>query len=279
MGESLMSDSGELSSQSKVKISIVQKFGIFCLMPAFIVSTGLIIYDKKLADPTVIAITGCAIFIIFLIAIYLIIRRLVKKQYEAFRRLQLMAITDEVTQLHKRHHFDSLFEKELARARRYDRPLCCAVLEIDDYKIIREKYGPQFSDEILQDTADNIKDDLRIIDILARDEDKFLCLLPETDIKPALYVSKRLRSRIEGGTFDYGKNDEAINITISIGITSSNPCQDKEIDIHKIITIANNALNVAKEKGGNRIEHLPTDNSEVFDISNSFTIPNDADIA
>ena len=199
--------------------------------------------------------------------------------YEAFRRLQLMAITDEVTQLHTRFHFDSLFENELARARRYDRPLCCAVLEIDDYKIIREKYGCQFSDEILQDTAENIKDDLRVIDILARDEDKILCLLPETDIKPALYVSKRLRSRIEGETFNYGKDDKAINITISIGITSSSPCQDKEIDIHKIITIADSALNISKKKGGNRIEHLPTDNSESFDISNNFTIPNDANVA
>lgn len=94
-----MSDSRELSSQPKVKISIVQKFGIFCLVPAFIVSTGLIIYDKKLADPTVIAVTGFIIFIIFLVTIYLVIRRVVKKQYEAFRRLQLMAITDDVTQL------------------------------------------------------------------------------------------------------------------------------------------------------------------------------------
>ena len=65
-----MSDSGELSSQPKVKVSIPQKFGIFLLMPAFIVSTGLIIYDKKLADPAIIATTGLVIFIIFLIAFY-----------------------------------------------------------------------------------------------------------------------------------------------------------------------------------------------------------------
>ena len=273
-----MPDSRELSSQPKVRISIVQKFGIFCLMPAFIVSTGLIIYDKKLADLTVIAVTGFIIFI-FLTAIYLIIRRVVKKQYEAFRRLQLMAITDEVTQLFKRNHFDSLFENELARARRYDRPLCCAIIEIDDFERIQKEYGCQFSDEILQDTAETIKEDLRVIDILARDDNKFICLLPETDIKPALYVSKRIRSVVEGEIFDFGKDDKPASITISMGITSSNPCQNKEIDIHKIITIADNALNIAKEKGGNKIEHLTTDNSEIFDISNSSTISDAADLA
>ena len=274
-----MSDSNKGITRPRVKVSNVQKFGIFILMPAFIVATGLITYDKKLADPVVIAVTGLIIFVIFLVAIYLIIRKLVKKQYEAYKRLELMSITDELTQLFKRNHFDSLFKNELARARRYDRSLCCAIIEIDDYQKIQQKYGRQFSDEILQDTAETIKDDLRVIDILARDGNKILCLLPETDIKPALYVSKRIRSVVEGETFDFGKDDKPINITVSIGITSTNPCQNKEIDIHKIITIADNALNKAKEKGGNRIEHLTTDNSDSFDISNSFTISNAADVA
>ena len=225
-------------------------------MPVFIVAVGFIIYDKQLADPVIIAAVGFIVLIIFLLMIYLHVRKLVKKQYEAYRRLQLMAITDNLTQLYKRDHFDSLFENELARARRYDRSLCCAVIEIDDYDKIREKYGREFSDEVLQETAENIKDDLRVIDILARDENRFICLLPETDIKPALFVSKRLRSLIEGETFDNGKDDKTINITISIGITSSNPCQNKEIDINKIITIADNALDIAKRKGGNRIEQL-----------------------
>lgn len=167
----------------------------------------------------------------------------------------------------------------MARARRYDRPICCAIIEIDGFEKIQKEYGHQFSDEILQDTAETIKDDLRVIDILARDDNKFIGLLPETDIKPALYVSKRIRSVVEGETFDFGKDDKPVNITISIGITSSNPCQDKEIDIHKIITIADNALNIAREKGGNRIERLTTDNSDILDISNSFTISDDADLA
>ena len=274
-----MSDNDKRITQPRVEISIVQKFGIFFLMPAFIVAAGLIIYDKKLADPVIIAATGLIVFVVFLVAIYLIIRKLVKEQYKAYKKLELMSITDELTQLFTKKHFDYLFENEMARARRYDRYLCCAVMEIDDFEKIQQEYGSQFSDEILQDTAETIKDDLRITDMLAHDDDKFFCLLPETDIGPALYVSKRIRAVVEGITFDFEKNDQPVNITISIGITSSNPCQDKEIDIHGIIATANNALITAKEKGGNRIEHLTTDDSDSLDISNSFDISNNANPA
>ena len=92
-----MSDSEKESSQLKVRISITQKIGIFFLIPVFIVGAGFIIYDRQLADPSVIAVTGAITFIIFLATAYLFIRKLVKKQYEAYLRLQLMIITDELT--------------------------------------------------------------------------------------------------------------------------------------------------------------------------------------
>lgn len=250
-----MSDSEKESSQLKVRISITQKIGIFFLIPVFIVGAGFIIYDKQLADPSVIAATGSVIFIIFLATAYLFVRKLIKKQYEAYLRLQLMVITDELTQLFTRKHFNELFQNELARAIRYDRVLCCAVIEIDGYKELKEKYGSKFADEILQDTAESIKDDLRVIDIIARDGDKFICLFPETDIKPALFVSKRLRSLIEGETFETGGADGSISVTISIGITESKPGSDDVVDLLKIIDIADKALTIAKEAGGNRIEY------------------------
>jgi diguanylate cyclase (GGDEF)-like protein len=167
-----------------------------------------------------------------------------------------MAITDELTQLFTRKHFNDLFQAELARSIRYGRTLCCAVIEIDGHGEIKEKYGSQIGDEIFQDTAESLKDDLRVVDVIARDDDRFICLFPESDIDPALFVSKRLRSVIEGETFETGGNDGLIGITISIGITESKPVSDGEVDIFKIIDVADKALTLAKQQGGNRIEFL-----------------------
>ena len=108
----------------------------------------------------------------------------------------------------------------------------------------------------MQETAESLKDDMRVIDIVAREDDRFLCLLPETGIEPAMFVSKRLRSAIEGETFDTGGDDGTISVTISIGITESNPSSDDVVDLRKIIKIADKALAIAQEKGGNTIEFL-----------------------
>lgn len=251
-----MSDSDKESNQPIDKISIIQKIGIFALIPVFVVISGFIIYDKQLADPAVIAATGLIVIIIFLAMAYLFIRKLVQERYQAYLKIQLMAITDELTQLFTRDHFNDLFQNEMARSIRHEKVFCCALLEIDGFREINEKYGSQFSDEVLQDTAESLRDDLRVIDILARDDNRFICLFPETDIEPALFVSKRLRSVIEGETFDTGENDGIINITISIGITESNPSSDNQVDILKIIDIADKALIIAKEQGGNRVEYL-----------------------
>ncbi len=251
-----MSDSDKNLTQPGVKFSIAQKIVIFFLIPVFIVVAGIIIYDRQLADPGIIAATGFIIFIIFLATVYLYIRKLVKKQYDAYLKMQLMAVTDELTQLFTRKYFNDLFQSELVRAIRYGRAICCAVIEIDGYKEIKEKYGSQISDVIFQETAESLKDDLRVIDILARDDDRFICLFPETDIEPALFISKRLRSVIEGETFETGEDDGLIGVTISIGITESKSDSDGKVDIFKILDIADKALTLAKEQGGNRIEYL-----------------------
>ena len=244
------------SDQLKARISIAQKIGIFFFIPVFIVVTGIIIYDQKLADPGIIALTGLIVLVIFLVSAYLFVRKLVKKQYDAYLKMQLMAITDDLTQLSTRKHFNNMFENELAKAIRYERVLCCSIIEIDGLNEIKEKYGSQFGDEMFRDTAESIKDDLRVIDVVAREGDKFFCLLPETGIESAMFVSKRLRSAIEGETFNTDGDEGTISITISIGITESNPGSDDVVDLNKIIKIADKALAIAKKKGGNTIEFL-----------------------
>ena len=215
---------------------------------------------NQLVELNIFAAAGIIIFVILITTIYLFIKQLVKKQDEAHNKMELMAFTDELTQLVNRKHFDTLFENELDRAIRHERNLSCAIIEIDYFKEIKDKYGHQLSDEVLRDTAEDLKDDLRAYDILARDDDRFICLLPETNIKSGLYLCKRLRSLVEGETFSSGEDEETIHITVSIGISFCEPCLDKETAIYEIINTADKALNVAKEKGGNRVEYLSTSN-------------------
>jgi len=245
----------ELSNLPRIGISVSQKTSIFVLIIfVFGIFTGLVIADTQLVDGDIFSVAGFIIFITLMLAICLLLTKL----NAAYNKIIFMATTDELTQLVNRKHFDYLFENELARARRYKKNLCCATIEIDYYNELKVKYGHQLRNEILKDTADILKDELRVTDILARDDNRFICLLPETNFESALYVFKRLRSIMEWETISYGKNDEAIRITLSIGLAYCNPCFDKEININTIINIAHEALGIARGNGRNRVEYLYT---------------------
>jgi len=204
-----------------------------------------------------LTIVTAGIIIGFLIlTIHLLIKKLVNKRNEIRDKTNFMVITDELTQLYNREQFDSLFESELARAMRNESNISCALIEIDNYKELKDKYGHQLGDEILQDTAEVLKDDLRLYDVIARDDDRFICFFPETEIESALIVTKRLHSLVENEKFEFGENNEIIRISVSIGLTSFKPILVKDIDIYQIILNADNVLDIAKEKGGNRVEYI-----------------------
>ena len=252
-----MYDSKEQSNQSRIRISVAQKASIIILVSVFIVMMGLIIYDKQLVEPDIFAVAGIIIVVILLSTMYLFISKLINKLDEAYGKIELMAITDELTQLFNRKHFNTLFEIELTKAIRYRRHLTCFILDIDHFKEITDKYGQPYGNEVLQDTSEVIKDNSRATDIVARyDSDKFICLLPETKAESALILAKRLRALVEGTTFYVGEDNQTIHVSISIGYTSCKPCLDQGIDIYKIIKIADKAVDIAKEKGGNKVEYL-----------------------
>ena len=251
-----MYDNNEQSRHIRVRISRAQIAGIFVLISVLVIIMGLIIYDKQLVEPDVFAMSGM-IIVIILSTIYLFIWNLIKKLDDAYNKIELMAVTDGLTQLFNKNHFNDLFKNELSRAIRHERNLSCIVLDIDSFMKIIDKYGHQFGNEVLQDTAEVIKDNSRISDIVARyDRDKFISLLPETEIESAMIVAKRLRRLVEGETFSFGENNETIPVTICIGATSYKPSMGKDIDINNLMDIADKALKIAKEKGRNSVEYL-----------------------
>ena len=251
-----MYDNNEQSRHIRVRISRAQIAGIFVLISVLVIIMGLIIYDKQLVEPDVFAMSGM-IIVIILSTIYLFIWNLIKKLDDAYNKIELMAVTDGLTQLFNKNHFNDLFKNELSRAIRHERNLSCIVLDIDSFMKIIDKYGHQFGNEVLQDTAEVIKDNSRISDIVARyDRDKFISLLPETEIESAMILAKRLRRLVEGETFSFGENNETIPVTICIGATSYKPSMGKDIDIYNLMDIADKALKIAKEKGRNSVEYL-----------------------
>lgn len=171
---------------------------------------------------------------------------------ELLQKVELLAITDPLTEIYNRRHFETIFKREFTRVTRYKTPLSCLMIDIDHFKRINDTYGHQTGDSVLKEIAQIISDNLRKeIDTVARwGGEEFIVLLPETKKENALSPASRICKIISEHTFSGIASDE--RITVSIGIAS---VPDPFIDnSEKLIYATDNALYVAKEKGRNRIE-------------------------
>lgn len=171
---------------------------------------------------------------------------------ELLQKVELLAITDPLTEIYNRRHFETIFKKEFTRVTRYKTPLSCLMIDIDHFKRINDTYGHQTGDSVLKEIAQIISDNLRKeIDTVARwGGEEFIVLLPETKKQDALYSALRILNTISEHTFSGITSNE--QITVSIGVAGA---PDPSIDNgEKLIRAADNALYEAKNKGRNRIE-------------------------
>jgi diguanylate cyclase (GGDEF)-like protein/putative nucleotidyltransferase with HDIG domain len=104
------------------------------------------------------------------------------------------SITDELTKLYNRRYFYKVLESELDRARRHYRPLSLAILDVDKFKEMNDKFGHSFGDNILKTLGDTMTLYLRKTDTPFRyGGDEFAVILPETDSNKAKNVIERVR--------------------------------------------------------------------------------------
>ncbi|HEX5659279.1 MAG TPA: diguanylate cyclase [Polyangiales bacterium] len=166
-------------------------------------------------------------------------------------QLRFLAQRDPLTQAYNRHHFWQLAHSEMARVKRYRRPLAMAMIDADHFKNVNDAHGHDVGDMVLRMIVDTCTDALRKNDVLARyGGEEFIVLLPETAPDGALAVVERLRERIASSplTLDNGKQ---VTITVSVGLASLNIPQE---GFEALLKRADDALYAAKRNGRNRVQ-------------------------
>ncbi len=109
--------------------------------------------------------------------------------------LEAASRIDFVTGLDNRGAWEQALPRELARARRDGKPLCVALLDLDDFKVLNDERGHQAGDRVLKECASAWASTLRTTDVIARfGGDEFSLVLPGCGIEDALMLIERLRS-------------------------------------------------------------------------------------
>jgi diguanylate cyclase (GGDEF)-like protein len=147
----------------------------------------------------IVAGAGITVIVWILAARTWILQRAVARRTAALRRaterLRELAIRDELTGLYNRRFFLERLEWECDRARRYQRPFACLMIDLNGFKQVNDKLGHQVGDFVLKRVAQELSLALRQSDILARfGGDEFAIALPETTPAQAEAVADKLRS-------------------------------------------------------------------------------------
>jgi diguanylate cyclase (GGDEF)-like protein len=178
------------------------------------------------------------------------------KAKEARDAMEVVSLTDQLTGVSNRRHFDRIFDSEWNRRSRQSGPLSLVLVDIDHFKLINDKFGHDEGDVCLRQVAHALKASLqRESDSLARyGGEEFAALLPGTDLGGAVAVALRMQNIIRGLKL---RNDApgGNTVTISIGIaTSDSPFVETT---QSLFEAADQALYRAKQNGRNRIEQEP----------------------
>ncbi len=117
-----------------------------------------------------------------------------EERHALLRRLEGLALTDQLTGLPNRRAWEDTLARELARATRDGAPVCVAVLDIDAFKSYNDDRGHLAGDALLSQAADAWRSELRGGDVLARyGGDEFAALIPGRALDTAVVVVERLR--------------------------------------------------------------------------------------
>lgn len=148
------------------------------------------------------------------------------KLTDALRRAQLLAETlassmsDPLTGLPNRRFLQLELRSELVRAARLRAPLCLALLDLDGFKAVNDRWGHQAGDLVLAEVARRLRGALRGQDRLYRYAgDEFVVLMPNTSPEEARAIVERLRSRIGDAPFEV-----QTGATVSIGLSAGASC-------------------------------------------------------
>lgn len=165
--------------------------------------------------------------------------------------LSAMALADPLTDLNNRRAMEWELPRQIQNARTTSTSLSLILLDVDYFKSVKDTYGYQVSDRILQLVASRLQYNLRIQDTLFRyGGEEFLIILSQTNIEEAKVVTKRLQRLIGDQHFNI-EGKFALQMTVSVGIATLK--SDDDLKGESLRRRADHNLLFAKSTGSNQI--------------------------
>lgn len=168
------------------------------------------------------------------------------------KKLEELANLDLLTGLHNRRAILGKLSEYVNLANRYRDDFTLIMLDIDHFRKVNDQHGYLTGDEVLENIAALIRNNIRCTDIAGRyGGEKFIIVLPKTNLSSSWTVAERLRSIITQTEFKDAAGD-IFSVTVSQGLAG----WERNDDADSLISRTSEALHKAKEKGRDRVQIL-----------------------
>ncbi|MCW5938643.1 MAG: diguanylate cyclase [Fimbriimonadaceae bacterium] len=167
------------------------------------------------------------------------------KTEEAFRTMEEIAVTDNLTGLPNRRALLNRLEVEIARANRFGTKLSCVAADIDHFKSLNDEHGHSAGDDALRAVSRALVQGLRSTDFVARyGGEEFIALLPGSSEEEAAQIAERMRLDVQS------LEGLAMRVTVSLGVGE---WMQSDTDSRDVIDRTDAALYASKNAGRNQV--------------------------
>lgn len=207
-------------------------------------------------------------------SIYLAIERqnLVNLIYEQQEKLQKLATTDDLTNLCNRRLLIKKIEETFKHSKRYKDPFSLCLIDMDNFKLINDKYGHLAGDRALKELASLIQERIRETDVLGRyGGDEFIIIFYKTDLFKAIKAANDIRNlflyslldskSIDENSIIYKIREDKLPVSLSFGLAAFSS-DLKTAD--SLIAKADRALYFAKNNGKNVVAYNYLDQLQIY---------------
>ena len=169
------------------------------------------------------------------------------------KKLELLAIEDDLTKLYNRRYFNKIIEKEIRRVKRDESVLSLLSFDIDYFKKYNDNYGHPKGDKVLEEVSIILKEStLRASDYAFRmGGEEFCIIFSGSNIEDSLHYAQEIVKKIEALKIEHKTSGVAEYVTISAGLVvlSSENIKDSET----LYKYSDEALYKAKINGRNQV--------------------------
>jgi diguanylate cyclase (GGDEF)-like protein len=182
------------------------------------------------------------------LSFFVIITFLLSALRRATERERELARMDNLTGAVNSRFFYDLAQMEIDRFRRYEHPFTLAYIDLDNFKVVNDRFGHPAGDQVLRTVVSSARKHLRKTDVIARlGGDEFVLLLPETNEESARVAL----SKIQDGLIEEMRLGDW-PITFSIGVLT---CSVAPHTTEEIVRMADELMYSVKHDGKNAMKY------------------------